>query len=274
VPAGELESGRGPGDDGRLAVPLLESSPSLGAPGRRLPWRGAASVTLVFHRNHSGLTRPFELTIGHDQQVLYLAVAAPLDPGSYNTYLSMHLDSSLDHHPTSEDPYNGLIAGVAGPQAWEGYNYYHFDGQHLAEPHRLERAVWATEATTEFRIAIPLDHSNLLPDGRLAACLRAGDDGATAFHYPAAPGAGPRWALLHLEKHWTLLADDHGYGLSRREREVLQALADLGGADAAGERLSLSRRTVERHLENIRHKMRRDSSLACVVEALRYGLIA
>jgi len=262
------------GDASRLEVPLLGSSPSFAGPGGRLSLRGARVHELTVHRSRYGSTKPCRVALGHDQLILYLAVSIALDPESYDTYLSVYLDCHLNRRPEFGDIYNGLVVGVAGPRAWEGYNYHHFDGEHLAEPTALQRASWAGGDGAEFRLAIPLVHSNVMPNGRLAICLSAGEDGQTSYHYPTAPGEGGRWATAHLQHHWSVTAEDHSFGLSRREREVLQALADLGCAEAAGERLALSRRTVERHLENIRHKMRRNSSIACVVEALRYGLIA
>jgi pimeloyl-ACP methyl ester carboxylesterase/DNA-binding CsgD family transcriptional regulator len=61
--------------------------------------------------------------------------------------------------------------------------------------------------------------------------------------------------------------------LSRREREVLQLVANGLSDREIAEQLILSPHTVHRHVANIRHKLGRGSRTAAVAEAARLGLL-
>lgn len=60
--------------------------------------------------------------------------------------------------------------------------------------------------------------------------------------------------------------------LSRSQRQVLLHLADAGSIAGASDRLHLSRRTVDRHLEDIRAKLGVRTTAQCLLWALRGGL--
>ena len=61
--------------------------------------------------------------------------------------------------------------------------------------------------------------------------------------------------------------------LTERERDVLQAMADLGSVAKVSEHLRIAPNTVSVHLATIRLKLRVDSTMAAVVQAMRNGLI-
>jgi pimeloyl-ACP methyl ester carboxylesterase/DNA-binding CsgD family transcriptional regulator len=61
--------------------------------------------------------------------------------------------------------------------------------------------------------------------------------------------------------------------LSRREREVLQLVANGLSDREIAEQLIVSPHTVHRHVANIRHKLGRGSRTAAVAEAARLGLL-
>jgi DNA-binding CsgD family transcriptional regulator len=61
--------------------------------------------------------------------------------------------------------------------------------------------------------------------------------------------------------------------LSRREREVLELVANGLSDREIAEQLIVSPHTVHRHVANIRHKLGRGSRTAAVAEAARLGLL-
>ena len=63
------------------------------------------------------------------------------------------------------------------------------------------------------------------------------------------------------------------YGLSAREREILQLLVDGLTLRAIGERLGLSYHTISNHLRNVYAKLHVRSRSAAVGRALREGLV-
>jgi len=65
--------------------------------------------------------------------------------------------------------------------------------------------------------------------------------------------------------------DDHG--LTRREREVLRLLIDGRSNREIGEALSISPRTVGKHVEGILAKLGVESRTAATGYALRHGLV-
>ncbi|MCC7493273.1 MAG: helix-turn-helix transcriptional regulator [Fimbriimonadaceae bacterium] len=272
--AQELDPLEPPPENGQgLRAPLLDHAPPFEGAARLRPWRGARGYRLPFVSNRAA-PREFVVTLGHDQRSLYLAVAGPLQAESHDTYLAVTTECLLDLEKPGYEFDRELIIGTAGPCGWDGYNYFHHKFEHLAEPTAPIRAAWGTSAGVEFRLAVPLNHTYVRPGGRLALRLQAGEDGRGYFGWPDWREHHRSRANVTLEGHWSVAPAEHPFGLTLRERQVLQALADGGSAEAVAAQLALSRRTVERHLENIRQKMRRPSSLACVVEALRYGVVS
>jgi DNA-binding NarL/FixJ family response regulator len=63
------------------------------------------------------------------------------------------------------------------------------------------------------------------------------------------------------------------FGLTSRELEILGQVADGRRNQEIAEALTLSHRTIERHLENIFAKMGVDSRTEAVVKAVRGGLL-
>jgi DNA-binding NarL/FixJ family response regulator len=61
--------------------------------------------------------------------------------------------------------------------------------------------------------------------------------------------------------------------ISRREREVLQALADGLGSRAVAEQLAISLRTQRNHVARILAKLQVHSQLQAVVLALRHDAV-
>jgi two-component system response regulator DevR len=64
-----------------------------------------------------------------------------------------------------------------------------------------------------------------------------------------------------------------GSDLTRREREVLQLLADGKSNDAVARELILSRHTVRNHVQNVLSKLQAHSKLEAVAIAVREGLV-
>ncbi len=62
-------------------------------------------------------------------------------------------------------------------------------------------------------------------------------------------------------------------GLTRRQREVLTLIAEGLSNEAIGERLAISKKTVERHRENIMKQLHLHNRAELVKYALRKGLI-
>ena len=61
--------------------------------------------------------------------------------------------------------------------------------------------------------------------------------------------------------------------LTKREREVLQALAEGLGDKEIAQRLHISTETARTHMVNILGKLGVDSSLQALVFALRHGVV-
>jgi DNA-binding NarL/FixJ family response regulator len=64
-----------------------------------------------------------------------------------------------------------------------------------------------------------------------------------------------------------------GTALTKREREVLQLIADGGDDISIGEELGLSRYTIHFHANNLLAKLDKPTRASAAVEALRQGLI-
>lgn len=110
------------------------------------------------------------------------------------------------------------------------------------------------------------------------ACRRMGDEDGALIELDAA-----RWALEQLgakpdvERVARLASVDPAsgdeHGLTGRELEVLRLVASGGTNRAIAERLSISERTVERHVSNIFHKLQVSSRTAATAHAYEHGLV-
>jgi two-component system, NarL family, response regulator LiaR len=63
------------------------------------------------------------------------------------------------------------------------------------------------------------------------------------------------------------------FGLTEREREVLQAITDGLSTDEVAERLFISKRTVQSHVQNVIDKMGVRSKLEAALAGLRAGVV-
>lgn len=59
--------------------------------------------------------------------------------------------------------------------------------------------------------------------------------------------------------------------LSEREREVVHLIASGLSAKEVAQKICLSPRTVEHHLENIRHKLRAKNRAHIITKAVAFG---
>jgi DNA-binding CsgD family transcriptional regulator len=109
------------------------------------------------------------------------------------------------------------------------------------------------------------------------ACRDLGDENGAELEIEAAArtfrdlGAGPD--LARAER---LLGNGHpqkGHGLTSREMEVLEHVAAGETNREIGARLSISERTVERHLTNIYRKLRVSSRAAATAYAYEHDLL-
>lgn len=119
---------------------------------------------------------------------------------------------------------------------------------------------------------------------RLGRELAAGITGATlvplegSAHFPWAGDADSvvralRAALGVRSQPERVAGEPAPLLLSRREREVLQLVANGLSDREIAEQLIVSPHTVHRHVANIRHKLGRGSRSAAVAEAARLGLL-
>lgn len=61
--------------------------------------------------------------------------------------------------------------------------------------------------------------------------------------------------------------------LSRREREVLYAIALTGNLKQAADWLCITQSTIKKHLASVRRKLGVDNNIQLVVKAIRNGLL-
>ena len=61
--------------------------------------------------------------------------------------------------------------------------------------------------------------------------------------------------------------------LTSREREVLECVAGGMSAKRIAQEIGIAPRTVERHIENVRNKLRAKNKTHMVTKALAFGLI-
>lgn len=123
--------------------------------------------------------------------------------------------------------------------------------------------IYTGEGTTEIARAVLAAgaHAILLKDAPLEDLLRA-------LHAAAAgtPYVDP--ALVELPNaHTTKVA------ITRREREVLQLLAEGHGQREIGTRLAIGTETVRAHLQKARKRLAAATTTQAVAEALRLGLL-
>lgn len=108
------------------------------------------------------------------------------------------------------------------------------------------------------------------------ACHQLGDDDATRMEFDAA-----HWNLLHLgaaaelsrlETLSPLGASDNRHHLTRRETQVLRLIASGKTNKAIAAELSLSERTIDRHVSNILAKLNMPSRAAAAAYAGHHNL--
>lgn len=109
------------------------------------------------------------------------------------------------------------------------------------------------------------------------ACRELGDEDGAGMELEAARraferlGAEPDLARLEeIERH---PGEDDTYGLTPRELEVLQLVAEGATNSAIGEALHISERTVERHVSHIFQKLRVSTRTAAAAFAYEHGLV-
>jgi pimeloyl-ACP methyl ester carboxylesterase/DNA-binding CsgD family transcriptional regulator len=123
-----------------------------------------------------------------------------------------------------------------------------------AIPYRLGREVAAGIGGARL---VPLDGNAHFPwAGDADSVVRAVRGVLAVESEPERPGGKPAAVLL-----------------SRREREVLELVANGLSDREIAEQLIVSPHTVHRHVANIRHKLGRGSRTAAVAEAARLGLL-
>ncbi len=70
-------------------------------------------------------------------------------------------------------------------------------------------------------------------------------------------------------------SEDNSYiPLSKREKEILQLIADGNPNKAIAEMLNISEHTVRNHISNIFQKLKSDDRTEAAVKALRQGIIS
>jgi|SRR3954451_9891533 DNA-binding NarL/FixJ family response regulator len=104
------------------------------------------------------------------------------------------------------------------------------------------------------------------------------NNGANDLGYAAADRGRPRCSRqLSVTGRQTIPDADHfdqdRAVLSSREREILELVVDGQSAKAIAQRTGLSPRTVERHIENCRHKLRARNTAQLVSKALESGAL-
>lgn len=84
----------------------------------------------------------------------------------------------------------------------------------------------------------------------------------------APPANGEGEVIAHADQF-----DQDRAVLSSREREILALVVDGQSAKEIAQRMALSPRTVERHIENCRHKLRARNTAQLVSKALESGAL-
>ena len=109
------------------------------------------------------------------------------------------------------------------------------------------------------------------------ACRVLGDNDAAAMELEAARGVfeklGAAPDLQHVSSLTGSAAAGRSYGLTPRELEVLRLVAEGLTSQAAGRRLRISARTVDKHRENIHRKLGRHDRLSMVQRAQELGIL-
>jgi ATP/maltotriose-dependent transcriptional regulator MalT len=109
------------------------------------------------------------------------------------------------------------------------------------------------------------------------ACRALGDYDGAQLEFSAARETferlGARPDLAQLDRIVAGDADSETHGLTRREIEVLRAIAQGKSNRAIANELHLSERTVHRHVSNIFTKLDVDSRTAAVTCAIKQGIV-
>lgn len=128
-----------------------------------------------------------------------------------------------------------------------------------------------------------LMHTVFDDNDRLFACLKAGADGYLLkktpparllealqdIHYGGAP-MSPGIARMVLHTFRSV----QNYGLTSREKEVMQALTDGFTYKAIAEKLGISKETVTTHLKNVYLKLHVNCATEAVAKAIRERLVS
>jgi len=67
--------------------------------------------------------------------------------------------------------------------------------------------------------------------------------------------------------------DDKPADLSGREREILELVAHGESSKQIAKDIGIAPRTVERHVENIRHKLRARNKTHLIAKAISFGML-
>lgn len=62
-------------------------------------------------------------------------------------------------------------------------------------------------------------------------------------------------------------------GLTERERQILELVADGLSSKQVAQRVGIAPRTVDRHIENLRHKLRARNKSHLIAKAFAYGTL-
>lgn len=62
-------------------------------------------------------------------------------------------------------------------------------------------------------------------------------------------------------------------GLTERERQILELVADGLSSKQVAQQIGIAPRTVDRHIENLRHKMRARNKSHLIAKAVAYGAL-
>jgi DNA-binding NarL/FixJ family response regulator len=109
-------------------------------------------------------------------------------------------------------------------------------------------------------------------------CRRLGDEDGAQVELDAARWTFERLGATPDVERVSRLASraasgGEAHGLTGRELEVLRLVASGRTNRAIAERLSISERTVERHVSNIFNKLRVSSRTAATAHAYEHGLV-
>lgn len=192
-------------------------------------------------------------------------------PHLANSYRNAEAFSLLGQATASSDTQSMLLdwSGrpvMAAPKAWELIEHY-FPMQTAGES-RLPVAIERWVARQLSRFAVEREVASL------ASPMEVHSEGGTCLtlRLLRRPEHGEQALLVLQEKgNGHLRGLSERFGLSPREQEVLSAAARGLDSESIAEALCISRRTVDKHFENIYNKLGVDSRSAAVATVLGAG---